>query len=127
MAAVDPVKGPLRGAEPEAELAAGPAAGDSSFPAAWRLPVRLPGRPQAGKAGPPVPRPSPAVPGEGVAASEYERLSGSVEGLAAAIAELMPSGSAAERASAMEFVLEGLHLNKRLNKDEVAGQVHYRG
>ena len=65
--------------------------------------------------------------GEGVAASEYERLSGSVEGLAAAIAELMPSGSAAERASAMEFVLEGLHLNKRLNKDEVAGQVHYRG
>jgi len=27
----------------------------------------------------------------------------------------------------VEFVLEGLHLNKRLNKDKVAGKAHYRG
>jgi magnesium chelatase subunit I len=30
-------------------------------------------------------------------------------------------------ASAVEFILEGLHLNKRLNKDKVAGRIHYRG
>ena len=30
-------------------------------------------------------------------------------------------------ASAVEFVLEGLHLNKRLNKDSVMGQTRYRG
>ena len=31
------------------------------------------------------------------------------------------------QASAIEFVLEGLHLNKRLNKDRVAGRALYRG
>ena len=31
------------------------------------------------------------------------------------------------QASAVEFVLEGLHLNKRLNKDRVGGQALYRG
>ena len=30
------------------------------------------------------------------------------------------------RASVIEFVLEGLHLNKRLNKDEVEGRAIYR-
>jgi magnesium chelatase subunit I len=30
-------------------------------------------------------------------------------------------------ASAVEFVLEGLHLSKRLNKDAVAGRAAYRG
>lgn len=30
-------------------------------------------------------------------------------------------------ASAVEFVLEGLHLKKRLNKDKVAGRYQYRG
>ena len=30
-------------------------------------------------------------------------------------------------ASAVEFVLEGLHLNKRLNKDKVRGRAQYRG
>jgi len=29
-------------------------------------------------------------------------------------------------ASAVEFLLEGLHLNKRLNKDEVEGRAVYR-
>ena len=30
-------------------------------------------------------------------------------------------------ASAVEFLLEGLHLSKRLNKDEVGGKAAYRG
>jgi magnesium chelatase subunit I len=30
-------------------------------------------------------------------------------------------------ASVVEFILEGLHLNKRLNKDKVGGKVQYRG
>jgi magnesium chelatase subunit I len=29
-------------------------------------------------------------------------------------------------ASAVEFILEGLHLNKKLNKDAKAGQARYR-
>jgi magnesium chelatase subunit I len=29
-------------------------------------------------------------------------------------------------ASAVEFLLEGLHLSKRLNKDAVGGRVAYR-
>ena len=28
---------------------------------------------------------------------------------------------------AIEFVLEGLHLNKRLNKDRIGGRAQYRG
>lgn len=38
-----------------------------------------------------------------------------------------PDASAAERASAVEFILEGLHLAKRLNKDTVDGSVAYTG
>jgi hypothetical protein len=30
-------------------------------------------------------------------------------------------------ASVVEFILEGLHLNKRLNKDRVGSAVQYRG
>jgi magnesium chelatase subunit I len=30
-------------------------------------------------------------------------------------------------ASAVEFVLEGLHLSKRLNKDAVGARAQYRG
>jgi magnesium chelatase subunit I len=35
--------------------------------------------------------------------------------------------SPAAIASAVEFVLEGLHLSKRLNKDAGAGKATYRG
>ena len=34
---------------------------------------------------------------------------------------------APETAAAVEFILEGLHLNKRLNKDKVGGKSQYRG
>jgi magnesium chelatase subunit I len=33
----------------------------------------------------------------------------------------------AAMASAMEFVLEGLHLGKKLNKDMKSGAMRYRG
>ena len=33
----------------------------------------------------------------------------------------------ADLAAAVEFVLEGLHLNKRLNKDQVGARIQYRG
>jgi magnesium chelatase subunit I len=35
--------------------------------------------------------------------------------------------SAASVASAVEFLLEGLHLSKRLNKDAAGGRAAYRG
>ena len=65
--------------------------------------------------------------GESVSNETYAGLVGSIDGLAAAVAELAVGDGAAVRASAAEFVLEGLHLNKRLNKDDVAGAAHYRG
>ena len=65
--------------------------------------------------------------GESVSNETYATLVGGIDGLAAAVAELAVGDGAAARASAAEFVLEGLHLNKRLNKDDVAGAAHYRG
>ena len=50
-----------------------------------------------------------------------------IEGLSRAVSSLDPGENPAVVASAIEFVLEGLHLNKRLNKDKVAGRVSYRG
>jgi magnesium chelatase subunit I len=57
---------------------------------------------------------------------EYVNQLARVGGLKAAVAKLNGHGSPATVASAVEFILEGLHLNKRLNKDEIAGQVRYR-
>jgi magnesium chelatase subunit I len=59
-------------------------------------------------------------------AMEYVNQLGSVGGLKAAVAKLNGHGSPATVASAVEFILEGLHLNKRLNKVEIDGQIDYR-
>ncbi len=61
--------------------------------------------------------------------SAYLRLLQDVPGLAEAVGQLDPDleSSAARAAAALEFVLEGLHLNKRLNKDRVGGRAQYRG
>ena len=59
--------------------------------------------------------------------ADYTKLTKETEGLGAAIEKLGVSDSAPQVASAAEFVLEGLHLNKRLNKDKVAGRYQYRG
>jgi magnesium chelatase subunit I len=57
---------------------------------------------------------------------EYVNQLAKVGGLRPAVDKLKGHGSPATVASAIEFILEGLHLNKRLNKDEVAGQTRYR-
>jgi magnesium chelatase subunit I len=57
---------------------------------------------------------------------EYVNQLARVGGLKAAVGKLHGHGNPATVASAVEFILEGLHLNKRLNKDEVAGRVRYR-
>jgi magnesium chelatase subunit I len=58
---------------------------------------------------------------------EYVKLLKDTEGLEAAVEKLKPGESQPQLASAVEFILEGLHLNKRLNKDRVGGRYQYRG
>ncbi|HEX9037042.1 MAG TPA: magnesium chelatase [Ktedonobacterales bacterium] len=57
---------------------------------------------------------------------EYVNQLAKVGGLRPAVDKLHGHGSPATVAAAVEFILEGLHLNKRLNKDEVAGHTRYR-
>ncbi|MEX2080695.1 MAG: magnesium chelatase [Dehalococcoidia bacterium] len=65
--------------------------------------------------------------GETVPSSEYAALVQQVEGLSEAVRKVSPSATGPEAAAAVEFLLEGLHLNKRLNKDRVGGRIQYRG
>ena len=65
--------------------------------------------------------------GEDVASSEYASLLSKLSGLREALADLGVGETPAGVASAVEFVLEGLHLSKRLNKDAVGGKAVYRG
>ncbi|TMD17141.1 MAG: magnesium chelatase [Chloroflexi bacterium] len=64
--------------------------------------------------------------GEGIPARAYTRAIGEVPELATALKRLGLPDRPEVRASVIEFVLEGLHLNKRLNKDEVEGRAIYR-
>jgi len=59
--------------------------------------------------------------------ASYVQLMKSIDGMSAAVAKLNPGENPAQIASATEFILEGLHLNKRLNKDRVGGKAQYRG
>jgi magnesium chelatase subunit I len=65
--------------------------------------------------------------GEDIASSEYAGLLAKLDGLREALADLGVGETPAGVASAVEFVLEGLHLSKRLNKDAVGGKATYRG
>jgi magnesium chelatase subunit I len=58
---------------------------------------------------------------------EYIRIAKQIDALGKAVDKLGAGNDPAAVASAVEFVLEGLHLNKRLNKDKVAGRAQYRG
>ncbi|MFN8558810.1 MAG: hypothetical protein U0531_16215 [Dehalococcoidia bacterium] len=60
-------------------------------------------------------------------AADYQRLVRQMETLSRVADKLGVSRTPTQMASAVEFVLEGLHLNKRLNKDKVGGRVQYRG
>lgn len=65
--------------------------------------------------------------GEGLLSAELAALASEVPGLADAVAPLVgPTASEPAVASAVEFVLEGLHLSRRLNKDEASSGVTYR-
>jgi magnesium chelatase subunit I len=64
--------------------------------------------------------------GELVHAADYVALMKKTPGLAAAVKRLGASTPPALAASAVEFVLEGLHVNRRLNKDRSAGGGRYR-
>ncbi len=65
--------------------------------------------------------------GESLPASEYDQLIKKIDGLGDAVASIVSSGNEIINASAVEFVLEGLHLNELLNKDQVAGRSTYSG
>lgn len=64
--------------------------------------------------------------GESVASEEYLSMLKKINGLKNIVDKLCQTDSAAEQASAIEFVLEGLHLNQLLNKDQVSGRHTYR-
>jgi magnesium chelatase subunit I len=63
--------------------------------------------------------------GESVGSDAHGRLVNAVPELRSAIARLDAGESPAGLASATEFVLEGLHLNRRLNKERRAGGIRY--
>ena len=58
--------------------------------------------------------------------SVYLEEMGQLEGFAGALSKLGAGNSGPEAASAAEFVLEGLHLNRRLNRDQLEGRFRYR-
>jgi magnesium chelatase subunit I len=64
--------------------------------------------------------------GDDMPAMEYVNQLSRVGGLSKAIDTLNGRGSPATIASSIEFILEGLHLNRRLNKDDVRGKIRYR-
>ena len=65
--------------------------------------------------------------GESMASDDYEDIISRVDGLNKVVTNLSQSDCPAIRASAIEFVLEGLHLNQLLNKDRVGNLTTYIG
>ena len=64
--------------------------------------------------------------GEDVPSSEYRDLLKRLDGVGSVLSDLGVGESPAGIASGIEFVLEGLHLTKRLNKDAVGARASYR-
>ena len=64
--------------------------------------------------------------GEMTASDDYKGLLNTIEGLDEAL-RVVEASSPGEVAAGTEFILEGLHLNKRLNKDRVGAKIQYRG
>ena len=65
--------------------------------------------------------------GDDVASGEYPPLLVRIPAMAGPVAELAGGEpTPAQVASAVEFVLEGLHLSKRLNKDAMGSRSNYR-
>jgi magnesium chelatase subunit I len=64
--------------------------------------------------------------GDTLPSMEYMLQASSAVGLKAAVAKLGAPNNPASIASAVEFVLEGLHLNRKLNKDKMDHKTRYR-
>ena len=64
--------------------------------------------------------------GDALPSLEYVRQAAEVAGFTPAIKKLGGQGNPAQIASAIELVLEGLHLNRKLNKDRSATRMRYR-
>src|SRR3981081_2213925 len=64
--------------------------------------------------------------GDTLSSLEYVRQAAEVAGFTPAIKKLGGQGNPAQIASSIEMVLEGLHLNRKLNKDRTAGRMRYR-
>tara|TARA_R110002072_G_scaffold13418_2_gene56137 strand:- start:27577 stop:28971 length:1395 start_codon:yes stop_codon:yes gene_type:complete len=65
--------------------------------------------------------------GESIPSADYTSIPSKVSGLKELVTKLTRTESQAEQASAIEFILEGLHLNQLLNKDQINGRNTYRG
>src|SRR3984893_18333869 len=65
--------------------------------------------------------------GDDISSASYVEVLGGMPVLRSPVMRLAGSETPAAVASATEFVLEGLHLSKRLNKEAVAGRATYRG
>jgi magnesium chelatase subunit I len=63
---------------------------------------------------------------DAMSSKEYVRNMKEIGGLARAVKQVNSSDTPEIVASAVEFILEGLHLNKRLNKITVNGRTVYR-
>ena len=65
--------------------------------------------------------------GDDIGSDEYADLLAGNVALGEAVSELTDSAEPAELASAIELILEGLHLSKRLNKEALGVRATYRG
>jgi magnesium chelatase subunit I len=63
---------------------------------------------------------------DGMPARDYLRHMQSLAGMDAAVGKLGTPDEPAHAASAVEFILEGLHLNRRLNKNQDGARYRYR-
>jgi magnesium chelatase subunit I len=64
--------------------------------------------------------------GESMSSDRYLRLLAELPEVRNAMTRLTTETSSAATASAVEFLLDGLHLNRKLNKDRSAGKSRYR-
>ncbi len=65
--------------------------------------------------------------GESVPSGDYADIVKRIDGLEQVVDKLVNTDNVAVRASATEFVLEGLHINQLLNKDRIGGRTTYGG
>jgi magnesium chelatase subunit I len=65
--------------------------------------------------------------GDDLPSADYVALLDQIDGLREIVESLAEGESSGEVAAAVELVLEGLHLSKRLNKDTTGSRATYRG